>query len=196
MMQHLQFVGVNLDELALVFQVHPELAFAVDDREFRSAAEINCSCDGIVGRVNRGCAIAVAIHCKNTFRRGVVNDGVRLFPGFHLRRYHQRGGIEDSHFIRLARREHLGQVLRRAGAPRGDHGDRHRFRDGPGHLQVVACLGAVSVHGREHDFTRAQLLDAPRPSHRFQARRDAAAVDVDFPPGLLVSLSLGLLVSS
>ena len=38
-----------------------------------------------------------------------------------------------------------------------------------------------AVHAGEHDLAGPQPLDFAGPGHRFQPRRHAAAVDVDFP---------------
>ena len=52
---------------------------------------------------------------------------------------------------------------------------------GPGHLQVVAVLGPVGVHTREHDLASPQPFDLARPRNRLAARSHAAASDMDFP---------------
>ena len=68
-----------------------------------------------------------------------------------------------------------------AGAARGD--DRHvdGVGDGARQLDVVAVLRAVGVHTRQEDLTGAERDGLLDPLEAVEARRRAAAVDVDLP---------------
>ena len=78
----------------------------------------------------------------------------------------------------------LGEVLEGADAAGGDHRDRDRVGDGAGEDEVVAVLGAVAVHARQHDLAGAALGGLGRPGDRLAAVDPAAAPgDVDVPAG-------------
>src|SRR5579863_10552882 len=68
-------------EVRGVFIVDPDAALAVDDREFRLAAERNRANNGTVGGVNGGGVLAATVECKDALAGGVVNDGVRIGVG-------------------------------------------------------------------------------------------------------------------
>src|SRR5262249_54898610 len=90
--------------------------------------------------------------------------------------------------VGLALGQHAEQVIGVAGPAGGDDGDADGLGDGAGHLEVVAGLGAVGVHGGQHDRAGAEPLDLFGPRDGLQTRGDAAAVDVDLPDGAPVAL--------
>ena len=73
--------------------------------------------------------------------------------------------------------------------PEATTGIVDRVDHGPGHLQVVAVLGAVGVHAGQHDLAGAQPLDLARPGDGLEPGRHAAAVDVDLPD--LAAVAIG-----
>ena len=81
----------------------------------------------------------------------------------------------------MAEGQHVVEVLELAGAARGD--DRHvdGVGDGARQLDVVAILRAVGVHARQEDLAGAERDGLLDPLEAVEARRRAAAVDVDLP---------------
>lgn len=90
--------------------------------------------------------------------------------------------------VGFADEDGVGEVFRLAGAAAGDDGDRDGVADRAGDFKVVAVLGAVGVHAGEDDFAGAEGVDFTRPGDGLSARRDSAAVDVDFPDLSAVAL--------
>src|SRR3954449_5514054 len=89
-------------------------------------------------------------------------------------------GAEDG--VGVALRDRLAEVRELAGAAGGDHRHADRVGNRLGQLQVVAVVGAVSVHAGQQDLTGAALDrllgpgDGAAVLHSF-----AAAVDIDAP---------------
>src|SRR5207245_568936 len=80
--------------------------------------------------------------------------------------------------------EPLIEVLKRAGATRGDHGDRDGLGDCARELEVVAVLGPVAVHACQENLARAELDHFAPPLDRVAPGGAPAAVGVDAPtPG-------------
>src|SRR5262249_11398065 len=80
-----------------------------------------------------------------------------------------------------AGRQRLVDVFGTAGPAAGDDGDADRVGHRPRHLQVVAGLGAVGVHARQHDLAGPRPPDFTGPRAGLQPGRTAPAVDVDLP---------------
>src|SRR5206468_9383964 len=77
------------------------------------------------------------------------------FGDGELAEVEDRGGENG---VGLAVEGGLGQVVEGAGAAAGDDGEVTRLADGAGELDVVAVLGAVTVHRRKEDLARAEAL--------------------------------------
>src|SRR5207253_9670490 len=85
--------------------------------------------------------------------------------------------------------ETLIEMLERAGAARGDHGDRDALRHRARELEVVAVLGSVAVHARHGALTGAERDGLARPVERVAPGRATSAVGVDAPARRLVGPS-------
>ena len=85
------------------------------------------------------------------------------------------------HGVGMAEGQDVVEVLELAGAARGD--DRHIDGVGNGarQLDVIAVLRAVGIHARQKDLASAERDGLPDPLEAVEARRRAAAVDVDLP---------------
>ena len=91
--------------------------------------------------------------------------------------------------VGVAGREHLGEVVERAGAPRGDHRNVHGVRYGGGHLVVEPGARAVTVHRRQQDLAGAVCLGLPRPLDGVAVGVGRAAAHED---GEVVATPLGV----
>src|SRR5580704_10426518 len=81
---HLQFVGIDGIDLALVFDIHKDFAFAVARGKFRFSFELDCAQHGATGSVDGSGIVAPAVERKNTFAGGIVKNGVRVFSRLDL----------------------------------------------------------------------------------------------------------------
>ena len=70
-------------------------------------------------------------------------------------------GGEDG--VGLAEADGVEEVMRSAGAATGDDGDGGGFGDGAVEFEVVAALGAVTVHTVDDNFASAKLGGADGP---------------------------------
>ena len=77
----------------------------------------------------------------------------------------------------------LDEMIERPHAARGN--DRHAYgiRDGARQLEIEAGLGAVAIHGRQQNLSRAQAGHLARIGDRIEAGGRAAAVREDLPSG-------------
>ena len=75
-----QRFGIDLLNLAFVFEVDVDVAGAVGRREFGLAAEGDGGQHVAGDGVNCGGILAEAVHGKNALGRGIVDDGIRIFP--------------------------------------------------------------------------------------------------------------------
>src|ERR1043166_6196130 len=73
------------------------------------------------------------------------------------------------------------------GAARSNHRNSHRSRDSTRELDIVAVAGAVAIHARQQDLTRAQTLRAHGPLNRIPPNRATATMRENFPPTLLAT---------
>ena len=80
--------------------------------------------------------------------------------------------------VGAARREHLDEMIERAGAARRDDRNRHCARDCRRQIAVESAFGAVAIDRREQDFAGAARLGFARPLDRIAIRRRLAAARV------------------
>src|SRR5689334_2090292 len=78
-----------------------------------------------------------------------------------------------------ARGKDLNKMLRTPRATGGNQRNRNRRSNSRGELAVKACAGAVTVHGGQQNFARAELLSLPRPAQSFFACRGPSAGYID-----------------
>ena len=75
----------------------------------------------------------------------------------------------------------IDQVIERAHAARSNHRHVHGVGDGAGQLQVEAKLGAIAIHGSEHDFACAECLNLFGPGNGINAGAAPPAMGENFP---------------
>src|SRR2546425_3679925 len=83
-------------------------------------------------------------------------------------------------------------MLERARAAGGDDRNRHRSGHGPRELEIVAVLGAVTIHARQENLAGAEPGGLASPFDGVATGRPTTAVGIDLPcsrgsrqPGLL-----------
>ena len=72
-----------------------------------------------------------------------------------------------------------------AGAAGGDHRHLDGLSHGPGEVEVVARLGAVTIHGGEQNLPGPEFHRLFRPGHGIEARRLPAALHMHLPAPLI-----------
>ena len=70
--------------------------------------------------------------------------------------------------------------------------DRNRncIRDRSGKLNVISCLGAITIHTGKKDFTRTELLNLLGPLNGINACIQSSAMFIDIPAAILSSLGI------
>src|SRR5436305_8855624 len=94
-MKNRQIVGVKLHEFGFVFDIYKYRSLAVGHGKFGFAPERQGSGDRTACGVDRGGVLAAAIHSEDTLCCRVVNNGVRIRPGFYGANVLQGFKIED-----------------------------------------------------------------------------------------------------
>src|SRR5207247_9898686 len=80
----------------LIFQVVETRTLTVRRGELRPTAEVDCSCHfSISSSIDYRAAVAPAVESENARSSGIVDDGVRLFPGRYLADSLERLQIEN-----------------------------------------------------------------------------------------------------
>src|ERR1017187_7106419 len=91
-------MGINGNQLVLVFQVDVDISSAVSDGEFRSPAQLDGPQHGATLGIDHGGGVGVSLLAKYPLRGRVVNYGVGVVVGLRLTDHLEGLQLENNYF--------------------------------------------------------------------------------------------------
>jgi hypothetical protein len=108
-------VRIYGDHLVLIFQIHVDSPVAVGHSELGTSAQVDRAHSGSTLGIDHRGTVWIAIHHKNTFRRGIVEHAVGVLVSFSLASRLECFQIEDNYFSLAAIADESAAKLVRQG---------------------------------------------------------------------------------